>query len=183
MNRRRFLQYTIALAVSAPLAKLGVVPTGAQVPTVDLHDPRLWIPTQAQVDEWLTYYKAAVGQGVRRFADIFLGLPEVLDAEDGPIVVHVPDHSLYDQAERAFGLLQGDRFAVGGSQSHGYNAGREGQPRFNPLYTAPSNESFGWYNGWATGNFDYLWRRGEVTLPRSPGVTRPHAKSSLARYS
>lgn len=175
MNRRRFLQYTIALAATAPLSTLGLVSfEGGQLPPVPLN-PSIWVPTQAEVDEWLTYYKLAVRQGCERFVDVVLGVPaETLEQETGPHVeFKVADQALFDAAEHAFLALEGDRRRVGVAQGFGYAYGRDGHPRFNAALTAPSNESLAWYNGWATGNLDYRWWRGEVKLPRSPGVSGP----------
>jgi hypothetical protein len=172
MNRRQFLQFTVALAVAAPLARLGVAPAGAQFATPPAFDPTTWVPTGAQVAEWLEYYKLAVRTGVERFNDI---VATVFVEHPNPDA----DRELYQAAERAWTVLSSDRAAVAVSQGAGYQAGRDGQPRFNPRYTAPSNEAFGWYNSWGVGNFDYRLKRGEIKLPRSPGVTWPDGKRPL----
>jgi len=170
VNRRQFLAYTIAIGAAAPFARM-IQPAEAQ-PAVAM-PPILWSPTQAEVDEWLAYYKIAVRQGVERFADIVQGAPEILIGDDGkPYVVNVVDQHLFEEAERAFHRLDHDRQAVAWSQGQGYYAGRNGLPRENPRYTGPSHEAFGWYNMWAVGDRD---RRG-VRLPRSPGVTWPEGR-------
>lgn len=62
------------------------------------------------------------------------------------------DVALYREAEAAFAQLERDRSMVGFAQGMGYQSGREGRERRNALYTGPSNEGFGWYNGWNIGN-------------------------------
>lgn len=167
MTRRRFLQLTVVLAACAPIARLTspfavADPVGTPAPTASLFG---WVPDQAQVDEWLTYYKIAVQSGHRRFVDIMAKsfadqrVDETLE--------------MYGQAEHAFNAIEDDRFRVAISQGAGYEQGRQGLPRVNPRYSAASNEAFGWYNGWATGYLDYQVARGAVKLPRSPGVTWP----------
>ena len=181
MNRCQFLTYTVAIAAAAPFAKLiqpSQDPVAAPLPlgTPDV-PPIRWIPTQAEVDEWLTYYKIAVQQGVERFSDvvatILTGRPEHTH-DLGTRFAATPQEAideerLFADAERAFEALHADRMAVAISQGAGYSAGRDGLPRENLRYTGPSHEAFGWYNMWAVGDRD---RRG-IRLPRSPGVTWP----------
>ncbi len=175
MNSRQFLSYTIALAAMAPLARVLVTaePAGAATMSID-PAPRLgavWVPTQAEVDEWLEYYKICVQQGVEKFADIVLTVPKP-EGDDGTLTDPIEYPRLFEAAERAFAALHSDRMAVAYSQGKGYDAGRDGLPRHCVAYTAPSNEGFGWYNMWAVGDRD---RRG-VRLPRSPGVTWPEGR-------
>jgi hypothetical protein len=187
MNRRRFLQFTIALAVAAPIARLLVTVEPASDATVPMPPgPQLgavWIPTQAEVDEWLDYYKICVQQGCERFQDLMRVVYAVESDDEGAPIFTDTDMSLenYRQAERGYTALAADRYAVAMSQGAGYAAGRDGLPRHTVAYTAPSNEAFGWYNMWAVGDAD---RRG-VRLPRSPGVTWPDGRrppTSLKRY-
>lgn len=158
VNRRQFLEFTVALAAAASLTRL----VGEQQA---LGAARLlpWIPTQVQVDEWLEHYKICTQQGVSHFKDImatvFSGRPE--PTADGLGVRWTAtledtqaELTLYLEAERAFHLLESDRQAVAVSQGEGYWAGREGESRNNPKYLGLSNEAFGWYNGWAVGHAD-----------------------------
>lgn len=148
MNRRQFLQFTVALAASASITRLVV---GTSV-LEGVPPPAPWIPTQAEVDEWLDYYKIAVRAGCQSFSDIVSG---AANAEPWlGMAQNQADWTLYREAEKAFAALARDRQAVSMSQGDGYWAGREGEPRCNPVYTGPSNEAFGWYNSWAVGHFD-----------------------------
>jgi hypothetical protein len=61
MNRRQFLQYTVALAAAASITRLIVGSSALAGEAL----PEAWIPTQAEVDEWLTYYKLSVRQGCK----------------------------------------------------------------------------------------------------------------------
>lgn len=153
MNRRQFLTYTIALAVAAPLARLSVLPTDAAESAPLPVYPDRWVPTQAEVDEWLAYYKMAVRSGVERF-------DHVVDTvfADTSYEERAQELLLYEEAERAWRQLSADRHAVAWSQGAGYSAGRDGLPRFNERYTAASNEAFGWYNFWAVGHADRVRR-------------------------
>lgn len=163
MNRRQFLTYTVALAVAAPFAKMiTVADTGAMIPTPPAQpDPRVWVPTQTEVDEWLEYYKLSVWNGHRSLAHLMGNQAFSIQSYDEfpSIAGSKEEVELFEAAERAFRQLEHDRNAVSVSQGVGYDAGREGLPRFNALYTAPSNEAFGWYNYWAVGNADRLRRR------------------------
>jgi len=184
MNRRQFLTYTVAIAAAAPFARLDIAKANATPAEI----ASAWVPTQAEVDEWLGYYKIAVQQGVERFSDvvatIFSGRPEEQPGLGTRFAATVEEgreeHELFVKAEQAFVALESDRRAVAISQGAGYIAGRDGLPRLNPRYTGPSHEGFGWYNMWAVGDRD---RRG-VRLPHSPGVTWPEGKrpSSLDRF-
>lgn len=152
MNRRRFLQFTVALAVAAPLAHRFLLAPGVMPDLL----PERWIPTNAQVAEWLEYYKLYVRAGCEKFADVvkaaFAGEPMDLQQV-------ADEFEFFDAAERAFMQLNGDRSAVGGSQGLGYDAGRGGLPRFSQAFTGPSNAGFAWYNGWAVGHFDRTRKR------------------------
>jgi hypothetical protein len=166
VNRRRFLQFTIALAACAPIAHL---PSALDKDEAALAAPSEWLPTgwvpsQDQVDEWLTYYKMIVSSGCARFGDVMNTLFADMSAED-----RQRELDLLRQAEYSFHQLEHDRAMVAVSQGAGYAVGREGLRRCNPDYSAASNEAFGWYNGWAQGSLDYH----RVKLPRSTGVTRP----------
>lgn len=149
MNRRRFLQLSIALAACAPIAHLRPDDIGKVAPDVPVVPG--WEPTQADVNEWLVYYKIAVRQGVERFHTV-MAKNFVTDTPEET----AEELDLYKQAEAAFDALEADRGNVAWSQGAGYAAGRDGHPRENPRYTAASNEAFGWYNGWAVGHQDRL---------------------------
>jgi hypothetical protein len=148
MNRRRFLQFTIALAIAAPLAKLGVQPLGDQEPQ-PTGAPTEWIPTQAEVNEWMVYYKLAVKGGFESFAKT---LERAFNTET--VAQTLEDLELFKAGEKAFDDLHADRICTGFGQGMGYTRGRDGKPRYNPYFTGPSNEGFGWYFGWAVGNHD-----------------------------
>jgi hypothetical protein len=168
MNRRQFLQYTVALAAAASITRL-VVGTSALAGEA-LPEP--WIPTQAEVDEWLEYYKLSVRTGVKSFNDIVCGAS---NAEPWlGIAQNRSDWELYREAEAAFLRLESDRRDVAITQGEGYAAGRDGRPRLNECFRGPSNQAFGWYNYWAVGDAD---RRG-VRLPHSPGVIWPKKLSA-----
>ncbi len=180
MNRRRFLQFTIALAATAPIARVLLANEAVAGATLTIApEPPLgavWVPTQAEVDEWLEYYKICVREGCEKFADIMKTV-YYHETDDGVLTASGPEVDLHDQAERAFNALHSDRMAVAFSQGQGYSAGRDGLPRHNVAYKAPSNEGFGWFNMWAVGDRD---RRG-IRLPRSPGVTWPDRERPIYR--
>jgi hypothetical protein len=164
MNRRQFLQYTVALAAAAPFAKIALLPEAqsAPLPVVE------WIPTPEQVLEWLEYYKLALKVGHTKFSDAlantFTGKP--VPTKDG-LGIHWTstledtraELKLFQEAERAFKALEDDRGRVGYAQGDGYALGRVGAARRTMLYTGPSNEGFAWYNGWDVGH-SVLQRRG-----------------------
>jgi hypothetical protein len=155
MNRRQFLQYTVALAVAAPLAHLGPFPTAVSAVAPQPAAPAQWIPTEDEVHEWLQYYKMTLQVGHTKFADAVGGL---FNAQGGAVphgkdeIPHDP--ALFLEAERAFNALERDRGNVAWSQGAGYTQGRDDLPRYNSRFTAPSNEGFAWYNGWLVGNND-----------------------------
>jgi hypothetical protein len=152
MNRRQFLQLTVAIAAASALP--AVMPPNAVVvlPPAD----EIWIPTVLQVAEWLEYYKLTVKHAHERFADIVLGLAT---EGDDPLELE----RIFASAEHDFNLMEGERRRVGWEQGSGYNAGRTGQPRANPKLLKPSHPGFGWYNYWAIGDYDRRWKLG---LPR-----------------
>lgn len=150
MNRRRFLQFTIALAVAAPLAKLSLLPEAVAAP---VGTPLNWSPTAEEVHEWLQYYKLTLTVGHQKFADAIGGLfnAQGFDPEPAEQLIS-PEEFL--EAERAFKALEADRGYIGGAHNHGYMVGRNGGVRRNDHYTGPSNEGFSWYNGWLVGHND-----------------------------
>jgi hypothetical protein len=159
MNRRQFLQYTVALAVAAPLAHLAMLPEAQSAPLAAVE----WVPTEAEVNEWLQYYKLSLKVGHEKFADAVGGL---FDAQRGIGITHEEDEithdpALFREAERAFNALERDRGNVAWSQGAGYNCGRDGGARRHMSFSGPSNEGFAWHNGWLVGNND-RYRR--VTL-------------------
>lgn len=156
MSRRRFLQMTVAIAAAAALPTLSDQARAgeAALPAAELD--AYWIPTVAEVAEWLEYYKLTVGTAVRRFADIVLGLDAGSD-EPGAL------EREFAQAEADFNRLGGARLEVAWQWGRGYNAGRNGEPRANPRFQVPSHQGFAWYNYWAVGDYD---RRRDLGLPR-----------------
>lgn len=156
MNRRAFLQFTIALAVAAPLAHLGL-PAYAD-PALPRSPPRsAWEPTPEEVHEWLQYYKRVTSAKAQDFHSV---MATAFDQDDMPLSVERTRQELemYEEAQRAYWCLEGDRRGVGPAQGDGYFAGRSGQARSNPRYLGPSNEGFAWFNGWTIGNNDRLGR-------------------------
>lgn len=153
MNRRQFLQYTVALAVAAPLAKLAIMPTDAAVASPAPLYPPAWIPTEAAVHEWLQYYKITVQHGAMRFHEIvqqsFTGEPSLANTRE--------ELGLFEEAERAYAKMEGDRGRVGYAAGHGYAAGKaspNGVRPGNAAFTGPSNEGYAWHNGWIVGQND-----------------------------
>lgn len=161
MNRRRFLELTIAFAAAAELPSI----TQAHAPA------ERWIPTEAEVAEWLEYHKVAV----RIAHEDFSAAVEAAFAVGGdgnPLAAgakRVEELQIFEEAERAFNNMAAVRVSVSVAQGWGYRAGREGLPRCEPRYEQASYAGYGWYNGWEVGNFDYLWRTGLVCLMPSPG--------------
>lgn len=152
MNRRRFLQITVAMAAVTQLPSLV-----ARDPIISLPPPdEIWIPTVGQVAEWLEYYKLTVSAAHRRFADMVLGL--AADGDDPAELLRT-----FESAERDFDLMESERGQVGLQQGWGYQAGFDGLPRANPRFLKPSHCGFGWYNYWAVGDYD---RRRKLGLPR-----------------
>lgn len=180
ISRRRFIQATFALAA---LPAIGVV-TFEQMPAA----PKLWIPTEAQVGEWLEWYKASVQTAfIGHVRDFFPG-DVVLPPE--PDFVPLYDNRFFharvepvemttctiEQFDKALAKLEAGRMEVGMHQGGGYEAGRRGDVRECAAYERPSACGFAWHNGWMTGNLDYRFARGEYKPPRSPGVTWPNGK-------
>lgn len=150
MNRRQFLQYTIALAAAAPLARIALLPEAqaAPLPVVE------WVPTEAEVREWLQYYKLTVKMGSQKFHDAVGGLFNAQEFLDRADIVTTIDPALFLQAERSFESLEHDRHCVAYYQGQGYGEGRLGAARRNMAFTGPSNAGFAWYNGWLLGHND-----------------------------
>lgn len=160
MNRRRFLQYTIALAGAAATAKLGIPLTQASADVLP-EIPPAWTPTPEEVHEWLQYRKRFVWAGARDFHSMVAGAFDLEDDTFPTVAQSESELALYQQGERAYRDLESDRMGVASALGWGYCAGRDNLPRLNPRYTGPSNEGFAWHNGWIVGNNDRL---GKVTL-------------------
>lgn len=169
MNRRQFIKFTAALAAASAGSLMPSSPPEAALP-VPVPPPVQWIPTQAEVDWWLEYYKLCVTAQAQTLTQALANSFTVTDID---AIVSAEDVKALAAAEKAWGALEAQRQRVGWVQGQGYAAGRYGAERFNPLYKGPSHPAFAWYNSWAVGNFDLRWTRGEVSLPRSPGVTFP----------
>lgn len=149
MNRRRFLQFTIALAAAA------VVPASVLDAARETTTKR-WVPVQAQVDEWLQWYKLTTDRRHKRFVDIALyAFP---DEPESTVAEGEAEHRLFSAAEGSFEVLQQTREAVADAQGRGYIAGRDGLPRFSGDYVEQSSPGFAWYNGWNVGFNDRLGR-------------------------
>lgn len=73
--------------------------------------------------------------------------------------------------EKAYGIYENFRTAIGDAQGRGYAAARAGTPREKLPHQERSHEAYSWLNGWAVGNFDDRWSRGEAKLPPSPGMS------------
>lgn len=161
MNRRRFLQITVAIAAAAALPAVvrrdALVVDGVTVmPAAD----EIWIPTVPQVAEWLEYYKLTVAAAHQRFADIVLGL--AADGDD-PVALERD----FADAERDFNAMEGERRRVAHENYSGYDAGRSGRPRANPRFAKASHPAFAWYNYWAVGDYDRRWKLGLPRLGRT----------------
>lgn len=154
MNRRQFLQYTVALAVAAPLAKLTLLPANEAVATMLQQPyPPEWIPTETEVHEWLQYYKITVQHGAMRFHDLvqrsFTSEPSLANTRE--------ELGLFEEAERAYDKTEYDRGRVGYAAGQGYGLGRTSANGIRPgnaAFTGPSNEGFAWHNGWIVGHND-----------------------------
>jgi hypothetical protein len=190
INRRQFIGMTFALAAaSAVLLAVAAAPPvplegAANIPIPETQI-RTWWPTEAEVAGWLEWYKAWIGNHhtIEKLADCFP--MELVTFEDGsqsalmyqsqPVVFMSEQNTVktLEDFERALCTLDHTRHEVGYHQGLGYEAGRRGESRECRTYQAPSNHGFAWYNGWAQGNLDYRWKRGEVKLERSPGVYFP----------
>lgn len=177
LTRRRFIQLTslLAGAISIPAAASMIPVTSAKTilgDPIDTPIPAPWVPTQAEVDEWLAYYKLTVDKRFHAATDYLLVVPAG-DYDTKEIIATVEE---IERFQRDFAILEGDRQAVGKTQGDGYAAGRNGMPRAFIDAHGPSNANFGWYNGWALGDYDRRWRAGEVKLARSPGMNWPEGK-------
>lgn len=136
MNRRQFLQFTVALGVAATLP-------------IDFPANYRWIPTADEVDEWLEYYKICITFGrQKKFAQI---IGEAFRGE-----VEAQDRELLKAAETEFARLGELPFDC--RPYSAYEAGINGLPRYCGDFTGPSHRAFAWYNGWRIGNDDRLWR-------------------------
>lgn len=135
--------------------------------------PTTWTPKQADVDEWLEYYKKSTWLKAKDFATVMataFGVTVITDGI-GNTEVDYPsrqeseqDFRDFREAERAFNALEKDRIRVGHEYLNGYEAGRGGAERYCARFDRPTNSSYSWYNGWAVGEFDRLWREGKLCL-------------------
>lgn len=149
-----------------------------------------WPPTQEEVGRWLAEYKKwcsgnqPLPPGMRAGGGDQFGGEELRVGRGGQ-----PDAATrlwMDQLEafeRDYASYERFRRTIGEEHGRGYEAGRQGMGREGLPHKERTHETYSWLNGWAVGNFDYRWRRGEVQLPRSPGVTWPKKLSSVDRYS
>jgi hypothetical protein len=159
MSRRRFLQMTVSLAaVSAAGGFVAGELAPSKVPAIAPALGAIWVPTVAEVAEWLEYYKLCVTGSHRRFAQIIESLGT------GPGETDAEFTKEFSMAERDFYRFESERRRVAYEQGSGYNAGLSGAPRHSVAFKYPSHPGFGWYNYWALGDFD---RRRALGLPRS----------------
>lgn len=156
MNRRAFLQYTIALAAAASTAHLGIPMDQASADVLPAIPPA-WTPTAEEVHEWLQYRKRFVWASSLDFHSM---MATAFDNDGGfpSEGESALEHSMFQQAEKAYNDLETDRQGVAPAIGYGYCAGRDNLPRLAPQYTGPSNEGFAWHNGWIVGNNDRLRR-------------------------
>jgi hypothetical protein len=153
MSRRRFLKITVSMAAIAALPNLPGPWRSNLLPPIG----EIWVPTVAEVAEWLEYYKLAMHGATKRFADII----DALGTREGETDVQF--RAEFQTAEDDFLALTEAREAVAFQQGAGYGAGRDGRPRLNHQFLRASHEAFGWYNYWAIGDYD---RRRFYGLPR-----------------
>lgn len=156
MNRRQFLQITVAMAATAAMP----IHRGSELAPVLPPPDEIWIPTVPEVAQWLEYYKLTVAQAGQRFSDIVLGL--ATDGDDPEVLARDFAH-----AERDFERMEGERMRVARENYSGYDAGRSGRPRANPRFLKPSHPGFAWYNYWAVGDYDRRWKEGLPRLGRT----------------
>ena len=153
ISRRQFIQLTVALAVAAPMAFRAAEAIAA---------PHPWVPTQAEVDQRLDYYRTYVTKGSKSFQQIVLGIPEPSD------LLTQQDWKDLRSAETAFAKLESDRASVAHAFIEGYDAGRAGLARENTEFTGPSNRGFAWYNYWQVGAND----RNRIPFNHSRSINR-----------
>jgi ribosome modulation factor len=136
VNRRQFLQFTVALGVAAALP--------AAFPAT-----YRWIPTDEEVDRWLEYYKICRTTGQQKSFAKIVGeaFPGEMDAQE---------RKLLRAAETEFARL--GELPLDCRPHSAYEAGINGLPRYCGDFTVPSHRAFAWYNGWRIGNDDRLWR-------------------------
>lgn len=146
--------------------------------------PGIWCPKQAAVDEWLEYYKKSVWLKAKDFSTVManaFGVAILSDSTGGvggkARVIGLSGETEYPTreeserdykdfmfAEDAFNKLEADRTRVGHEYLNGYEAARAGSERYCARFDRPSNSAYSWYNGWAVGEFDRLWREGKLCL-------------------
>jgi hypothetical protein len=135
--------------------------------------PATWIPTQPQVDEWLEYYKLSTTLRSKDYLGIManaFGVALLVDSNGDTQVIYPnrgqaeQDYEDFEIARVAFEALEEDRTGVGHEYLNGYEAARTGAQRFNGRFLWASNRGYSWYNGWAVGEFDRLWREGKLCL-------------------
>lgn len=156
MNRRQFLQITVAMAAAAAMP----IHRGSELATVLPPPDEIWIPTVPEVAQWLEYYKLTVAQAGQRFSDIVLGLAT---EDDDPAELA----RSFATAERDFERMHDERMHVARENYSGYEAGRNGRARTNPRFLKPSHPGFAWYNYWAVGDYDRRWKQGLPRLGRT----------------
>lgn len=138
--------------------------------------PRPWPPTQQEVDAWLAHYQRwcaghqPLPPGMRagggdQFSSIELRLGK-FNVPDAETQLWLDQMEIF---ERAYGAYERFRTSIGRANGIGYEAGRANRPREDLPYRERRHETFSWLNGWAVGNFDYLWRAGFVCLMPSAG--------------
>jgi hypothetical protein len=198
LSRRAFLKLSVQMtAVLAAGVDLGYAESVAIPPptaaTVDLATGG-WIPTTAEVGNWLTWYKAWVSGQFPNVQELFPEESYVVRWQKGriedddfvtgeqtlwrPVDQHPEDMIIgVREFETAMAKLESTRVDVGWAQGSGYEAGRRGDSRESRSYHGPCNEGFAWYNGWAQGNLDYRRRIGQLEAHERPernrGVTWP----------
>jgi hypothetical protein len=168
LSRRRFFQLTLACAgtITVPVAVVSAAPAKTILgDPIDPPAPTPWVPSEAEVAEWLQYYKWSVQKRFEEVTHVMQTNPENFQGSHLTEIEHtlVRDGDVLSvvevkQFEEAFGALEADRAAVGSAQGWGYEAGRAGAPRVRVSAHGPSNANFAWYNGWDTGEFDRVAR-------------------------
>lgn len=141
--------------------------------------PPPWPPEQAEVDRWLAAYKLWTVNKQPQPPGMTMGGGDQFEKLELRLGkgAHPDAASQYwmDQMrlfEDSYGAYERFRRSIGQAHGLGYDAGRANAPRESLPFTERTHEVYSWLNGWAVGNLDYRFRRGELQLPRSPGVTR-----------
>jgi hypothetical protein len=159
MNRRAFIEITMAFAAAVPVAVIA-----ADASIVPAPPPARWTPTPEEVALWLEYYQAYRAKLRPDIHDISTPVQQLYNKHGhevgGPREVPEDPMTLlakFQAFEMAFEMQEHDRNQVAVQFIAGYEAGRDGAERYCGRFERPSNSAYAWYHYWQVGHEDHLY--------------------------